>query len=83
MCKAKHHTMSTENLVLDNSVNSCCVQARDKIWKLTSSKSFFYFMVLCYFVNQPVFTCSEATVETPGHCEIYSKLSIKTPKRRQ
>ena len=71
MCKAKHHTMSTENLVLDNSVNSCCVQARDN------------FMVLCYFVNQPVFTCSKATVETPGHCEIYSKLSIKTPKRRQ
>ena len=34
--------------------------------------------------SQPVFTCSKLTTETlEQRCEICSKLTIKTPKRRQ
>ena len=34
--------------------------------------------------TQPAFTCSKLTIETLGQrCEICSKLTIKTPKRRQ
>ena len=34
--------------------------------------------------TQLTFTCSNSTIETLGKkCEIYSKLTIKTPKRRR
>ena len=33
--------------------------------------------------NQLTFTCSKSTIETLKKCEICSKLTIKTPERRQ
>ena len=34
-------------------------------------------------LTKPAFTCSKLTIETIEQCEIYAKLTIKTPERRQ
>ena len=56
---------------------------KSKTWK--SRKAFFYFSFLINIViTQLTFTCSNSTIETlEKSCEICSKLTIKTPERRQ
>ena len=56
-----------------------CIKPKSFVWKIRGSA----LRPLREAECQPTFTCSKLTIETLGQrCDIYSELTIKTPKRR-